>query len=133
MFLTMPRHVSEYDDRSELADYLWHNYPELFTINEKLAAKTLLAEQKMAAPEMSEAMRRVMERDWVARGNPEIDVLLQYGSDHFRVSTALRVMEDCQDRVFVNRCPSCSRIVATPRARQCLWCGHDWHEKSPHG
>jgi len=30
-------------------------------------------------------------------------------------------------RVVVNRCPRCSRVVRTPRAQQCLWCGHDWH------
>jgi hypothetical protein len=27
----------------------------------------------------------------------------------------------------VNRCPHCQRVVRTPRARQCLWCGSDWH------
>ena len=30
-------------------------------------------------------------------------------------------------QVVVNRCPECSRIVKTPLARQCLWCGYDWH------
>jgi len=27
----------------------------------------------------------------------------------------------------ISRCPVCERIVKTPLARQCLWCGHDWH------
>jgi rRNA maturation endonuclease Nob1 len=27
----------------------------------------------------------------------------------------------------INRCPACKRIVRTPRAQHCLWCGHDWH------
>jgi hypothetical protein len=30
--------------------------------------------------------------------------------------------------LLVNRCPKCNRVVRTPRARQCLWCGNDWHE-----
>jgi hypothetical protein len=30
-------------------------------------------------------------------------------------------------RLTINRCPKCNRVVRTPRARQCLWCGHDWH------
>ena len=123
----MPRDVSQYDDRAELAEYLWHNYLELFTTNEKLAAKTLLAEQKMASPTMSDAMRTVMQRNWVSRGNTEIDKLLENGSEQFRIRTAYRVLEDCKEQVVVNRCPLCSRIVATPRAKQCLWCGHDWH------
>jgi hypothetical protein len=25
------------------------------------------------------------------------------------------------------RCPDCRRVVKTPEARQCLWCGYDWH------
>lgn len=29
--------------------------------------------------------------------------------------------------VLINRCPQCSRIVCTPQAKQCLWCGYDWH------
>jgi hypothetical protein len=28
-----------------------------------------------------------------------------------------------------NRCPACRRIVVSPEARQCLWCGHDWHKR----
>lgn len=106
MLQTMARDVSKYDDRSELADYLWHNYPGLFTDNEKLAAKTLLAEQKMASPTMSEAMRRLMQRNWVSRGTSEIDTLLENGPDQFRIMAALRVIEDCKDDVVVNRCPS---------------------------
>jgi hypothetical protein len=27
----------------------------------------------------------------------------------------------------INRCPRCHRVVRTPLARQCFWCGHDWH------
>ena len=30
-------------------------------------------------------------------------------------------------QLAMNRCPRCSRVVRTPGARQCLWCGHDWH------
>ena len=29
---------------------------------------------------------------------------------------------------FVNRCPACNRVVRTPEAKQCFWCGHDWHK-----
>jgi len=28
---------------------------------------------------------------------------------------------------FVNRCPRCRWVVRTLQARQCLWCGFDWH------
>jgi ribosome-associated toxin RatA of RatAB toxin-antitoxin module len=35
------------------------------------------------------------------------------------------------NEVSVNRCPDCQRIVRTPAAKQCLWCGHDWHHSDP--
>jgi hypothetical protein len=47
-----------------------------------------------------------------------------------RGSTAIQ--NDVRDKIEcgllpLNRCPECQRIVRTPLAKQCLWCGHDWH------
>ena len=88
----MPRDVSQYDDRCELARYLWHNYLDLFSKSERLAAKMLLAEQKMTSPEMSDTIRRVMQRTWVSRGNRDVDTLLAVGPSQFRISAAMRVV-----------------------------------------
>ncbi len=126
----MAQDVSQYDDRMELADYLWHNYGRFYSDNENLAARTLLAEQKMASPNMSQSMRRVMQRGWVSRGNPEVDRLLTNGATEFKIRAAERVMETHANELFVNRCGLCGQVVATPRAKQCLWCGHDWHSES---
>ena len=49
------------------------------------------------------------------------------GIDVFRDRVRDRILRDHADDVFVNRCSECSRIVMSPEARQCLWCGHDWH------
>ncbi len=38
-----------------------------------------------------------------------------------------RVIEECYNDLPINRCLECKRLVRTPLARQCLWCGHDWH------
>lgn len=32
------------------------------------------------------------------------------------------------DKINVNRCPECNRILETPRSRQCLWCKYKFHE-----
>jgi hypothetical protein len=49
----------------------------------------------------------------------------------FQDRVANRIKEDvASGRLTVNRCPTCNRIVKTPLARQCLWCGHDWHRAS---
>jgi uncharacterized OB-fold protein len=43
---------------------------------------------------------------------------------------AERLLREHANEIVINRCPACGRIVATPKARQCLWCGHDRHARS---
>ena len=122
----MPMDVTRYDDQVELAEYLWHNYSHLFSDEEQLAARTLRAEWKTARAD-SEQMRRILLERWSARGNPKVEGLLADGPDVFRLRAAERVFAEQSSTIHLNRCKMCSRIVATPMARQCLWCGHDWH------
>lgn len=122
----MPHDTTKYDDRAELAAYLWHNYSELFSNDEALAARTLSAECKAKHTD-SERIREVLLSKWSARGNAIVDRLLADGPDAFRLRAAERVFAEHSSSIQVNRCGACSRIVATPKARQCLWCGHDWH------
>lgn len=53
----------------------------------------------------------------------EMDELLSDGPEAYLDGVVARVL---QGGVEVNRCPSCNRVVRTPVARLCLWCGHDW-------
>jgi hypothetical protein len=122
----MPFDTTQYDERVELADYLWHNYPELFSHDEHLAARTLSAEWKAAHTD-SERIRQFLLTRMSARGNPKVDELLADGPQEFRLRAAERVFAELSSKIDLDRCQKCSRIVATPRARQCLWCGHDWH------
>jgi hypothetical protein len=32
------------------------------------------------------------------------------------------------DEIFVNRCPNCSRVVRTPKAKLCTWRGYSWYD-----
>jgi hypothetical protein len=52
------------------------------------------------------------------------------GLPAFRRKACDRVLTEHGDEVFINRCARCGRIVARPTSKQCLWCGHDWHEKA---
>jgi hypothetical protein len=38
------------------------------------------------------------------------------------------LLADPRCQALINRCPRCQRVVATPKARQCLWCKYDWHD-----
>ena len=34
---------------------------------------------------------------------------------------------DYKDKVFFNNCPNCGKLARTPKAKQCRFCGYDWH------
>ena len=45
-----------------------------------------------------------------------------------RVANAVaRVIATRRNEITENRCDKCNRLARTPLAKQCLWCGHDWH------
>ena len=122
----MPYDTSTYDDDRELTGYIWHNYRHLLTPTEALADRALIAEFK-AQHSNSESMARMLRERWGAADNPDVVAALADGSDAFRDRVRDRILSECADRLFINRCAECSRVVATPQAQQCLWCGHDWH------
>jgi hypothetical protein len=45
----------------------------------------------------------------------------------FQLTTAARILRDSADKVFFNCCPLCGELARTPSAKQCRYCGHDWH------
>lgn len=45
----------------------------------------------------------------------------------FDAEAAARLVESHADEVVINRCTKCGVLAKTPKAKQCLACGHDWH------
>jgi hypothetical protein len=55
---------------------------------------------------------------------------LAHGVDAFVQNVRGRLWRKYQQGTLcVNRCRMCQRVVRTPLAKQCFWCGNDWHEK----
>lgn len=119
--------VDAYDEDAELDRYVWFHHADLFTHFELAVQSAHRAEFK--ASHASERMGRVLRERWGAGSDAAIAAALAGGWPVFRSSARARVMRDHADEVVVNRCPSCLRVVKTPLARQCLWCGHDWHDR----
>jgi hypothetical protein len=119
---------TDYDEDKVLDDYVWWNYMQFFTTPEKLGAKGLRAEFKAgAAEDTSPKIAKMLRKHWGAESGSEAASALAEGQDAYKRRVRERVMRDHADDIVVNRCPACDRIVKTPRAKQCLWCGHDWH------
>jgi hypothetical protein len=115
----------QYDEEVELTRYIWGHCTHLMTEFERRVGRAATAREKAAAAE-GEAMKRMLSVRWGLCGDPEVDSALSEGSDAFRRSVCRRILSDRGDEI-INRCPQCRRVVRTPRARQCFWCGHDWH------
>jgi hypothetical protein len=121
--------MKDYDDDRELAAYVWDNHPEYLTPTEARAGLAVSAAAKAAAgsPDMAVFVRKRHGLD----DDAAVESELAGGTDAFRLRAAERILREHADAVVVNRCPRCRRVVRTPRAAQCFWCGFDWHPARP--
>ncbi len=44
-----------------------------------------------------------------------------------KVKLSAILIEKYGDKVFWNLCPECNKLARTPKAKQCRFCGHNWH------
>ncbi|WP_223788304.1 hypothetical protein [Marinicella meishanensis] len=110
----------KYDDEKELNRYVLGYYTGLLTRIESLGLA--------AASAKSEKMIDMLRQKWGAQNNPEVVEALSQGIERFRTTVRNRILTEHADEVFINRCPECKKLVATPRAQLCLWCGHIWKD-----
>jgi hypothetical protein len=117
------------------ARYAFHNYGHLMTPKEKLAfshlggtMKATLGRSDRAAQEEvkngSTHLRKFLSDD------PEVLILTRDGYDAFVLQTGERILNDNQGEIVLNYCPRCKALTRTPKARQCRFCGNDWHTET---
>ncbi|MDG3002292.1 hypothetical protein [Paludisphaera mucosa] len=119
----------EYEDDHELTRYVWSHFRARMTDDERRVGSAIVGREKAALigakPDHPLAVR------WGRTDDPEINAALTDGPEAFRRRVCKRVLAEAADESFVNRCPKCRRVVRTPKARQCFWCGFDWHGGEP--
>lgn len=115
----------EYDEGRELTRYVWEHFQHRMTDFERRVGRAIIARQKAAKAGRSVA--RLLAVRWGLTDDPEVNAALADGPEEFRRRVRSRVLAEAEGEVFVNRCPQCARVVRTPQARQCFWCGFDWH------
>lgn len=113
--------ADDYDEQSALASYISVHRGIFMTDEEQerlLAVRRQLVGTRTTASNRGRASKKLkkLEIEQVAK-------LRQVQHD-----IRSRIQQDIwAGRIEINRCPACSRIVRTHLAKQCLWCGHDWH------
>ena len=112
-----------YNESAELSRYLWEQFAIICTSDEKRVYSAHQGRMKAANAPHQDRMLRKMFGDW---DDPWIASQLRDGFDVFTAHVVARINRECSELFYVNRCESCGRIVATPKACNCGWCGHDW-------
>ncbi|WP_423736355.1 hypothetical protein [Chitinophaga caseinilytica] len=108
----------------ELEDYIFNYCSSFWTPEEGKAWKTYNVQVNAGS---SESVRnRAVEMGWISQ-DPAVLALLADGYPAFRSNVARRIWTEHRDELELNYCPSCRKIARTPLAKQCRFCGHDWH------
>jgi hypothetical protein len=115
-----------YDEPSVLTEYVWSQCHDEMTDLERAGLKVMHARSQAAATD-SERMRRMILEKWGSNNDPAVTAALAGGEEAFRIAVRDRVLRDHPE--VVKRWPKCYRVLRTPRARQCRWCFHAWHDR----
>jgi len=115
-----------YDELGMVAHTVIRYHAHLLTEFERKAIGAFDARWRIALARDPEVMHHQL-RLAGAFDTPGLGAVMSQGYEVFCRDIAARVLLEHAAELVLNRCPRCDRIVRTPRARQCLWCFHDWH------
>ncbi|MCT3846076.1 hypothetical protein CMU30_03805 [Elizabethkingia anophelis] len=108
----------------ELASYIITYFSDLMTDLEKLALRHHIHIGKTSDNSIMHKM--LIEKGWI-QTNPDVLDLLKNGYEEFEMNVASRIMAETPEKVFLNSCPKCNKLARTPHAKQCRYCGYNWH------
>ena len=117
----------DYDEDTVLTRYVWDHCQHLMTDFERRIGTAVLI--RLKSDVYNDANPLADANDWLKEHGLDDDAAREAIAhpQQFRARVRDRLLAECADDVFINRCTECRKVVATPEARQCLWCGHDWH------
>lgn len=118
---------TEYNEENALTGYIWGHYQRLMTEFEREVGQAIIGRQKATNTD-SERMAAKLNQHMGRIDREDINQALAEGTDTFRKRVRDRILLTYPTEVLINRCPKCQRIVRTPVARLCTWCGHTWFE-----
>ena len=110
----------------ETAHYIITYFSELMTLLEKAALKHQHSLIKLDGDE-NERRTELYYRRGLLSNDPEVLDLLSAGPEEFMIKCAERILKEHPNKVYLNLCPKCNKLARTPYAKQCRYCGHDWH------
>ena len=111
---------------TEKAGYIMAYYSNLLTLEEAKALKHHRHTYKLEGENDERRTRMYLKTGWLS-DDPLILNLLKEGYTRFTLNCAERILKESPNEVFFNLCPKCGKLARTPTAKQCRFCGYDWH------
>ena len=118
----------EYDELSLLTDYIWEYCSEVF-VKFELEVWAVNKNKSINWSRENVISRYTEDSNFFGyRSHEEIIEIVDVAFGDLQL-----FKETVRDRVLaehphvVKRCPKCDRVLRTPKAKQCRWCFHDWH------
>lgn len=113
---------------TELADYIFNYCSEFYNDKERKAVDHHFGQVKKMDRYPDDAPKQFLEaKKRFFTDDPKALELLKDGYPNFIMKTAERIYRDHKSELKLNLCPKCNKIARTPQAKQCGFCGHDWH------
>jgi len=118
----------------QTARYVVIYHQQFMNPKEWLAWGRLIASSKAASwqsdASLSEELRGAIVDSYSESisTDPEVLSLASGGWEAFLERTAARMLRDHGAEIYLNRCPQCGEVTVTPKAKQCRYCRHDWHD-----
>jgi hypothetical protein len=119
----------------QTAKYIIDHYLDLLSFEEQGPIRMTLVRYMRASldqrdPVISEpspiATKLYRKNGWLSDDQDSSD-MLKMGEDQFYILIASKLKERYESEIFVNNCSKCGKLCRTPRAKQCRYCGYDWH------
>jgi hypothetical protein len=117
--------VREYNESLELQRYVWQFLVGLMSSEEQIVEKEWHAQQhqRYGQTHIAEFLNKRHGLD----ASMEVQKVRRIGFDTYTKHICERLQRDKPNEFYIHRCSQCARILFTPVAQQCFWCGADWH------
>jgi hypothetical protein len=113
-------------------DYILNYYSRFMTLKEAAATKHFITSYKfretLSNDTSGENADFLQQKEWLSNDADAL-FLLKDRYEQFRRRTAERILEETSKQIYFNKCPKCDRLARTPLAKQCRFCGNDWHKQ----
>lgn len=127
------RSNQDYDEVRERRTYL-HAWSDALRFRTRAEKAVAFAFHASGMREKSKLMREERQREVLAEiqdalplDDPYVASELRDGIVAFHERVLDRIWAEHQSEFDIARCTECDSILKSPLAKQCLWCGHDWH------